>query len=282
MTMRHAPRISVVTCSYQQGAFLEATLRSVLDQGYPDLEYIVMDGGSHDGSAEIIERHADRLAYWISAKDEGQTDALARGFDRATGDVMGWLCSDDLLLPGALEQVGRYFSTHPEVEVVYGDALWIDERGSPIRTKKEMGFNRFIFLFDHNYLPQPSVFWRRSLYDRVGGLDRAFDLAMDGDLWERFSRVTRIAHTRGYWSGLRRYAAQKTQALRPRGREEDAVLRARSAFGRSDLAHALLHPVARINRIATRLALGCYGAPLPPHLEQALARYEIRPAPMNV
>jgi len=279
--LNRAPRISIVTCSYQQGGFLEATLRSVLDQGYRDLEYIVMDGGSRDGSAEIIERHADRLAYWVSAKDAGQTDALARGFERATGDVMGWLCSDDLLLPGALEQVGRYFSMHPEVEVVYGDALWIDERGRPIRAKKEMGFNRFVFLFDHNYLPQPSVFWRRSVYDRVGGLDRAFDLAMDSDLWERFSKVTRIAHTAGYWSGLRRYAAQKTQALRPRGREEDAVLRARSAFGRSALAHALLHPAARINRIAARLALGCYGAPLPAHLEQALARYEIHPDPVN-
>lgn len=275
--MSHAPRISIVTCSYQQAPFLEATLRSVLDQGYPNLEYIVMDGGSRDGSAEIITRYADQLAYWVSAKDAGQTDALARGFDRATGDIMGWLCSDDLLLPGALEQVGRYFSEHPEVEVVYGDAVWIDEHGRPIRTKKEMGFSRFVFLFDHNYLPQPSVFWRRSVYDRVGGLDREFDLAMDSDLWERFSRVTRIAHTPGYWSGLRRYAAQKTQALRPRGRKEDAMLRARSAFGRSALGHTLLRPLARAKRITDRLALGCYGAPLPAELQQCLLRYEISP-----
>lgn len=276
--MNLTPRISIVTCSYQQGTFLEATLRSVLEQGYPNLDYIIMDGGSRDGSAEIIERYADRLAYWVSAKDEGQTDALARGFDRATGDVMGWLCSDDLLLPGSLEQVGRYFATHPEVEVVYGDAVWIDERGQPIRAKKEMGFNRFVFLFDHNYLPQPSVFWRRSVYDRVGGLDRAFDLAMDSDLWERFSRATRIEHTPGYWSGLRRYAAQKTQALRPRGRQEDAMLRGRSVFGRTAFAHALLHPLARVNRVATRLAQGCYGVPLPHDLERALRQYEIKAA----
>lgn len=275
--MSHTPRISIVTCSYQQGTFLEATLRSVLEQGYPNLEYIVMDGGSRDDSAAIIERYSNRLTYWTSERDGGQTDALARGFDRATGEIMGWLCSDDLLLPGSLEQVGQYFTAHPEVDVVYGDALWIDERGRPIRTKKEMGFNRFVFLFDHNYLPQPSVFWRRSVYERVGGLDRAFDLAMDSDLWERFSRATTIAKTTGYWSALRRYAAQKTQALRPRGRREDAQLRARAALGASAFAHALLHPVARASRVATRLALGCYGAPLPPDVAQALQRYEIAP-----
>jgi glycosyltransferase involved in cell wall biosynthesis len=279
--MMDLPKISLVTCSYQQARFLDATLRSVLDQDYANLEYIVMDGGSQDGSADIIRRHADHLTYWVSARDAGQTDALARGFDRATGEIMGWLCSDDLLLPGTLAAVARYFTQHPEVEVVYGDALWIDERGRPIRAKKEMGFNRFVFLFDHNYLPQPSVFWRRSVYERVGGLDRSFDLAMDSDLWERFSRVTRMVHRSGYWSGMRQYAAQKTQALRPRGRREDAAIRARARLGRNETLARALWPCAKAVRVMNRLALGCYAAPVPAELIEVLCRYEIPAAPAN-
>ncbi|MDH5339633.1 MAG: glycosyltransferase [Rubrivivax sp.] len=278
--MTDLPRISIVTCSYEQGRFLDATLRSVLNQDYPDLEYIVMDGGSRDGSADVIRQHADRLSYWVSEPDGGQSDALSRGFARATGDIMGWLCSDDLLLPGALMSVGRFFARHPEVNVVYGDAVWIDEHGRPIRAKKEMGFNRFVFLFDHNYLPQPSVFWRRSVYERVGGLDRNFDLAMDSDLWERLSRVTRMVHIPGYWSCMRHYAAQKTQAQRPRGRREDETIRARAGRHRA-LAWAL-RPCARTVRIMTRIALGCYGAQVPAQLADALRSYEIPATPGTV
>jgi glycosyltransferase involved in cell wall biosynthesis len=97
-------KISLVTCSYQQGKFLDATMRSVLDQGYPDLEYIVIDGGSKDQSVEVIRHHEHALSYWVSEKDRGQTHALRKGFERASGDILGWLCSDDLLLPGALKR----------------------------------------------------------------------------------------------------------------------------------------------------------------------------------
>jgi glycosyltransferase involved in cell wall biosynthesis len=273
--MTQAPTISIVTCSYQQGRFLDATMRSVLDQQYPGLEYIVMDGGSTDGSKQIIQRHADRLAHWVSEKDAGQTDALVRGFQRSTGDIQGWLCSDDLLLPGALQQVGSYFAQHPQVDVVYGDALWINEQGGYIRAKKEAGFNRFVFLFDHNYLPQPSVFWRRSLYERVGGLDTTFDLAMDSDLWDRFSQEGRIRHVAGYWSAMRQYPAQKTQALRPRGAKEDQRLRDRSAWASVSLLQPALRPLARGLRIATKLCSGGYGVTVPKQTVTLLKPYEI-------
>lgn len=109
------PAISLVTCSFQQGKYLEQTLRSVLDQGYPGLEYIVIDGGSTDRSIDIIREYEPALSYWVSEPDRGQTDALVKGFRRATGEILGWLCSDDLLLPGALHAVGEFFARHPDV-----------------------------------------------------------------------------------------------------------------------------------------------------------------------
>jgi len=266
--------ISLVTCSYQQGTFIEATMRSVLDQHYPALEYMVIDGSSSDGTVDIIRRYADRLSYWVSEPDRGQSDALIKGFARARGEIQGWLCSDDLLLPGALESVGRYFATHPEVEAVYGDALWIDAAGNHLRTKKESGFHRLAFMFDHNYIPQPSMFWRRSLYEKVGGLDPEFHLAMDFDLWERFSQVTRIAHIPRYLSCMRFYPEQKTRALKPQGRVEDALIRGRSRLARWPVP-VLWRGLARSQRIATKALAGGYAATASADVIEVLARYRI-------
>ena len=272
--MNPSVSISLVTCSYQQGAFIEATMRSVLDQHYPALEYMVIDGSSSDGTVDIIRRYADRLSYWVSEPDRGQSDALIKGFARARGDVQGWLCSDDLLLPGALESVGRYFATHPEVGAVYGDALWIDAAGNHLRPKKESGFHRLAFMFDHNYIPQPSMFWRRSLYEKVGGLDPEFHLAMDFDLWERFSQVTRIAHIPRYLSCMRFYPEQKTRALKPQGRVEDALIRGRSRLARWPVP-GLWRVLARSQRIATKALAGGYAATASADVIEALARYRI-------
>lgn len=266
------PTISIVTCSYQQGRYLDATMRSVLEQR-PAPEYLVIDGGSTDGSAEIIRTHAARLAYWVSEPDRGQTDALIKGFQRASGEVQGWLCSDDLLLPGALETVAHFFARHPDVDAAYGDSLWIDGEGRYLRPKKEMGFSRFALLFDHNYISQPSMFWRRRLYDKVGGLDPRFNLAMDADLWERFSRHTRIAHIPAYLSCMRWYPAQKTRALRSRSLEEYEEIRGRSQLGRQ--LWPALRGVARAQRVACKLFAGGYHAQPPAPVLHALDRYRI-------
>jgi len=260
-----APLISMVTCSFQQGRYLDLTMRSVLDQGYPHLEYIVIDGGSTDGSVEVIRSHERSLAYWQSGPDRGQTDALIKGFARAKGDIHGWLCSDDLLLPGALDAVARFFSEHPEVMAAYGDALWIGADGSFLRPKKEMGFSRFVFLHDHNYVPQPSMFWRRSLYQAVGGLDPAFDLAMDADLWERFSSCTRIAHIPRYLSCMRFYPQQKTRSRRAEGRDEDALIRVRRVhpIATRGFAAVMLRIAARCVRVTAKAVAGGYTASVP-------------------
>lgn len=270
------PTISLVTCSYQQAKFLEPAIRSVLDQRYSALEYLIMDGGSTDGSADIIRRHADRLAYWVSGKDGGQTDALATGFSRCTGDICGWLCSDDLLLPGALDTVAHFFSTHPDIDVVYGDALWIDEGGRLLRPKAETGFDPFVLHYDHNYLPQPSTFWRRDLYEKVGGLNRNLNLTMDGDLWARFAASGRIAHVRNYLSCMRYYTTQKTRALRAEALREGRFLRERYQ-NRTGVVWpvSIAYPIAKARRMVAKLAGGCYWAKVPAHLIGALAQYEI-------
>lgn len=261
------PAISIVTCSYQQARHLDRAICSVLDQNYPRLEYIVIDGGSTDGSVPIIRRHERALAYWCSEPDAGQTDALAKGFRRATGEIQGWLCSDDLLLPGALDAVADFFFRHPGALAVYGDALWIDVAGRLLRPKKEMHFSRFVLRHDHNYIPQPSMFWRSRLYASVRGLDARFDLAMDADLWDRFSAVTRIEHIPRYLSCMRRYEQQKTRSRRREGRVEDGIIRWR---GRPAAHRArwpwLYRMAARCVRVASRIRAGCYWARVPADL----------------
>jgi glycosyltransferase involved in cell wall biosynthesis len=266
------PRISIVTCSYQQGRYLEATMRSVLEQKYPGLEYVVIDGGSTDGSVDVIQRYKNSLAYSVAEPDKGQTDALIKGFEHCTGDVFGWICSDDLLLPGALRLIGQFFSEHASAQAVYGDSLWIDSEGRFLRAKKEMPFNRFVFLYDHNYIPQPSMFWRRSLYEETGGLDTRFNLAMDNDLWERFSERTRISYIPQYLSCMRFYPEQKTRCMRTEGRFEDSLIRHRHPPHRQTrLVYPLLHVVAKLTRVAMKGMAGGYGADVPVEYLQWLA-----------
>lgn len=258
------PTISIVTCSFQHGRFLESAIRSVLEQGYPALEYIIIDGGSSDDSVEIIKRYESALACWVSEPDHGQTDALIKGFGRATGDIFGWLCSDDLLLPGALHAVTDFFVAHPQVLAAYGNALWIDGDGRFLRPKKEVAFNRFLFLHDHNYVPQPSMFWRRELYDMVNGLDPEFDLAMDADLWDRFSTKTRIGHIPQYLSCMRFYPQQKTRSRRTDGRLEDRIIRERNhAAVTRGFAGALMQMAARCLRVSAKALAGGYTAQVP-------------------
>jgi glycosyltransferase involved in cell wall biosynthesis len=272
------PTLSLVTCSFQQGAFLGATMRSVFEQHYPALEYIVVDGGSSDGSADLIKEQSARLSWWVSEPDKGQTDALIKGFGRSTGELMGWLCSDDLLLPGALDAVGRFFAAHPAVDWVYGDAVWIDAKGAPLRTKREMRWSRTAFLFDHNYLAQPSVFWRRRLYDAVGGLQPGWNLAMDADLWLRFARHSRPRHLSQYLSCMRYYPQQKTRALKPAGRREDESLRRREAPLMSALPRWPLRAFARSLRIGGKAIAGGYRARVPSELLPWLRELEINGA----
>lgn len=182
----YAPLISIVTPSYNQAQFLPRTINSVLDQEYPNLEYIVQDGGSKDGSADILRRFDNRLTRWCSARDRGQTNAINLGFAGTTGEIMAWLNSDDLLLPGALNYVAHYFEKHPDVDVIYGSRYIIDENdleiGRWMMPPHDDAFLRWV-----DYVPQETLFWRREIWERAGGkVDESFDFAMDWDLLLRF------------------------------------------------------------------------------------------------
>ncbi len=270
--MRELPKISIVTCSLNQCRFIDAAIRSVLAQDYPALEYIVVDGGSTDGTREIIRRYQEHLAWWVSEPDAGQTDALIKGFRRSTGEIMGWLCSDDLMLPGTLRAVAEWFLLKKDVAALYGDAVWIDEDDRVLGYKKEIGFHRFIWLWSYNYIPQPSTFWRRSIYEQAGGLDRNYRLAMDGELWERFSRCGSIAHIPRVLSLARRYPDQMNVRYRMQSNGEDNRYRLR-ALGRPPffMEVPLRRVAARAARVGLRILHGCYGRRPPGHVLEFLS-----------
>ena len=209
-----APLISIVTPNLNQGRFLEATLRSVLDQNYPNLEYVVQDGCSTDESLAILSRYAPRLSDWKSERDQGQADAVNRGMQRTTGEILAYLNSDDLLLPGSLSYVSRYFVGHPEVDIVYGHRVLIDERGDEIgRWVLPPHDDAVIPLAD--YIPQETMFWRRSAWEQVGSrLDDTFQFAMD---WELILRLRaaglRFVRLPRFLGAFRISDSQKTQSL---------------------------------------------------------------------
>ncbi len=184
-TLVDPPMISIVTPNLNQGAYLEQTICSILEQRYPRLEYVIQDGGSKDNSLEIIRRYAGQLTRWDSAPDRGQAHAINRGMQHTTGPIMAFLNSDDLLLPGSLAYVAQYFQQHPEADVVYGHRLLIDEHSCEIgRWVLPPHDDRVIPWAD--FIPQETMFWRRTAWERVGGLDESFHFALDWDLILRF------------------------------------------------------------------------------------------------
>lgn len=218
--------IALVTPSFNQAEFLEATIRSVLDQEYPALQYVVRDGGSTDGSVEIIRRHAPRLREWTSEKDAGQYDAINRGFARTDAEIMGWLNSDDLHTPWTLAVVGEIFSQFPEIDwLTTRFPLRWDEKGRAVHCADARGFSAAAFAkgeyapgtpgFFANPIQQESTFWRRRLWEKAGGrLDIEFHSAADLELWARFFRHAELVSVSAPLAGFRKHGRQKTIAAR--------------------------------------------------------------------
>ncbi len=216
--------VSIVTPSFNQSAYLEQTIRSVLEQDYPNLEYIVIDGASADGSADIIKKYSSRLAYWISEKDSGQADAINKGMRHAQGDIVAWLNSDDYYLPGAIKSAVAAFESNPQAVMVYGNMLGVDPKG---QTTNQLRYRQLTLedLLCFQIIGQPAVFMRRVAFKKTGGLDLNFHFMLDHQLWIKLAAQGQIVHINQTWAAARYHPQAKNRAQAPGfGREAFRIL----------------------------------------------------------
>ena len=213
------PLVSVITPSYNQAKYLDATLRSVFKQDYPALEYIVVDGASTDGSQKIIEAYDDQLAWWISEPDQGQADAINKGFQKANGEIIAWLNSDDLYLPGTISEAVEIFEKNPDAGMVYGDAVSADGNGKLLNELR----------FDHRTVAdflkfkmicQPAVFMKKEILDQVGYLNISYQFFLDHELWIRIAREANLVHCPRIWAVSRYHQEAKNFRLASQSGQE--------------------------------------------------------------
>jgi hypothetical protein len=208
------PLVSIITPSYNQAAYLEQTLRSVFDQDYEPLEYLVVDGSSTDGSVEIIQRYAERLAWWVSERDDGQAEAIDKGMRRARGEIVAWLNSDDLYLPGAVAQAAAALQADPALGMVFGDAVTIDPQGKTLN-RLSFGDWGLAELLRFRIICQPAVFMRRIVLEQAGLLDPGYHFMLDHHLWLRMARRAPVRHVPAVWAAARHHPGAKNVAQAP-------------------------------------------------------------------
>lgn len=225
------PKITIVTPSFNQGKYLEDTILSVLNQGYPNLEYIIIDGGSTDESVNIIKKYERQLAYWVSEKDEGLYHGLQKGFAKSTGDIMAWLNADDMYHKKSLFLVANLFENFEDVHWIMGSNTFFDESGNPFLYDDHSSYAQRwsrvrLLLFNGQFIQQESVFWKRILWEKAGGfIDQNYSLAADFELWLRFFRYEKLFSTSFMLSGFRlRNENQKSFHQRNQYLEEVQIL----------------------------------------------------------
>ena len=243
--------VSIVTPSYNQAAYLEQTIRSVLEQDYPRIEYIVVDGASTDGSVEIIKKYESKFAYWVSEKDRGQADAINKGFACATGEIIAWLNSDDYYLQGTVSAAVKVFEENPDVVLVYGNMLAVDEHGKTFNT---LSYKQLTIedLLCFQIIGQPAVFMRHSALQKTDGLDLGFHFLLDHLLWLQIAKHGQVLHVNQVWAAARYHAEAKNRARAAEfGREAFRLLEV--AAQDDDLAPVLAKVRRRANASASRV-----------------------------
>jgi glycosyltransferase involved in cell wall biosynthesis len=200
-------KITIITPSFNQGDFIEETICSVINQNYSNLEYIIIDGGSEDNTKDVVKKYSDRIAYWVSEKDKGQSNAINKGFEKASGDIIAWLNSDDLYCENAIKDVVKLFNENPDVDIIYGDVINFNETGKELYVANQ--FELFDF-FSRVSLHQPGVFWRKKVIDEVGLLNESLHYCMDYDFWMRIFFNYKSLKTDIVFSRFREHDQSKT------------------------------------------------------------------------
>jgi len=255
------PRITIITPTLNQARYIERTILSVVNQNYPNLEYIILDGGSRDGTSETLGKYTRYLSHWRSKHDRGQAAALREGFERATGEIFAWINSDDVYLPGVLRQVGSILREHPATDVCYGNMHLLDATGRFVAERRltdcSPRFMRLGFRYGGLGIYQPAAFWRRALYERVGGIDPSLHFDMDNDLFIRFvlqgGRFTFIPRP---FIGFRIHDASKTFQLQDPSKSEIPMLIRRYGLDQSSMKGAFLRTLVRLYRAWRHLMQG--------------------------
>ncbi|HJS19926.1 MAG TPA: glycosyltransferase family 2 protein [Anaerolineales bacterium] len=204
------PKVSIITPSFNQGRFLEASIRSVLEQDYPNIEYIVVDGGSKDESVEIIKKYQNHLTWWVSEKDRGHADALNKGFSHASGEILAWLNSDDIYFPSAVSEAVAVLTSRPQAGMVYGDADLIDDSGTTVGQFASRQTSYRQMLRGSVHIPQATTFYRAGLWRQVGPLDLSLFFSFDYDLWVKLAKASQILYVPKRWAKFRIHGEGKT------------------------------------------------------------------------
>ena len=208
--MDNLPKITVITPNYNQAKYLERTILSVLNQNYPNLEYIIIDGGSTDGSLEIIKKYEKKLSWWISEKDNGQTQAINKGFLRANGEWIGWQNSDDIYYNGVFHELALIANKDPKVGLIIGDIMLIDEEDNIIRDVRYVKPTYNSVLAEGMVLSNQSAFWKTNLHQEIGFLDEKYQYSFDLDWFLRLLKKTTSIHTDSIWGGFRQHGDTKS------------------------------------------------------------------------
>ena len=237
-------KISIITPSYNQAPFIERTIKSVLSQNYPDLEYIIMDGGSTDGTVEILKKYEGKI-IWKSEKDQGQSDAINKGLQMANGDIVAYLNSDDTYEPGALKKVADFFQNNPEMKWVYGKCKIIDENDQEIRKPitfyKNLLLKKFSYakLLSENFISQPATFWKREIHAEIGFFDENEHFCMDYEFWLRIGRKYPAGVINAYLANFRYHTSSKSGEVNKKQFQDE--LRLAKKYGDNNKLSIALH-----------------------------------------
>lgn len=212
--MEKIPRITIVTPSFNQGNFIRETIESIINQNYPNLEYFILDGGSTDNSVDIIREYEDRIDWWVSEKDDGQTDAINKGFKKASGELLCWVNSDDILLPGCLQEIAKYYSKKNKPDLIHANWVYINQDGIVTRLIRVPRQTRFFMYRGVWSIPQPAAFYKASLLKKIDYLDPQYQVGMDLDIWMRTMKAgARVAHLTKYLGAFRWHQNSKNSFL---------------------------------------------------------------------